>query len=184
MMKRHSDRRRRRKRDQGSVEMNLAAMLDMAFQLLTFFILTFRPAPIEGQLALNLPPPVPQTNVDPTLKFDKGNEDVLAMDTLYLNVVADTHGDVKEMKGKTNDMILEGRLDEENIQRLDRKLKSMFAEQQTTYDRIQIAVDGRLRYGELMKIIDVCHRQHLPDGTTMQKISFTEVEAGSTSSPK
>ena len=35
--------RRRRKKKGGheSVELNLAAMLDMAFQLLTFFILTF-----------------------------------------------------------------------------------------------------------------------------------------------
>src|ERR1043166_5062450 len=41
------------------VELNLAAMLDMAFQLLTFFILTFKPAPVEGQLDLRLPPPAP-----------------------------------------------------------------------------------------------------------------------------
>ncbi len=34
------------------VELNLAAMLDMAFQLLTFFVLTFKPAPVEGQIAL------------------------------------------------------------------------------------------------------------------------------------
>ena len=32
-------------------------MLDMAFQLLTFFILTFKPAPVEGQVDLKLPPP-------------------------------------------------------------------------------------------------------------------------------
>ena len=46
----------RRKKQEG-VELNLAAMLDMAFQLLTFFILTFRPAPVEGQVDLLLPPP-------------------------------------------------------------------------------------------------------------------------------
>ena len=45
-MRRH----KRRKRNQGDVELNLAAMLDMAFQLLTFFILTFRPSPVEGQV--------------------------------------------------------------------------------------------------------------------------------------
>ncbi len=39
----------------------MASMLDMAFQLLTFFILTFRPAPIEGQISLRLPPPIPVT---------------------------------------------------------------------------------------------------------------------------
>ena len=52
-------RRHHRRRSKKGVELNLAAMLDMAFQLLTFFILTFRPAPIEGHLALNLPPPIP-----------------------------------------------------------------------------------------------------------------------------
>ncbi|MFO1019164.1 MAG: biopolymer transporter ExbD [Planctomycetales bacterium] len=50
-------RRRRRNRAQQEVELNLAAMLDMAFQLLAFFILTFRPSPIEGQIDMQLPPP-------------------------------------------------------------------------------------------------------------------------------
>src|ERR1044072_1890921 len=49
-------RRRRKRRAQGEVELNLAAMLDMAFQLLTFFILTFRPGPVEGQIMLRMPP--------------------------------------------------------------------------------------------------------------------------------
>lgn len=174
---RHRHRRRRRSRDQGSVEMNLAAMLDMAFQLLTFFILTFRPAPIEGQLALNLPPPVPQTNVESPQEFGQGSTDVLAMQTLHLYVVANDRGDVAEIKIESNSVI-EGRLDESKVLRLDKQLQSTFAVQQIPYDRVQIAVDGRLRYGELMRIIDVCHKQHLPDGTLMQRISFTEVDAG------
>ena len=32
-------------------------MLDMAFQLLAFFVLTFRQTPLEGQISLRLPPP-------------------------------------------------------------------------------------------------------------------------------
>lgn len=171
---RRKSRRRRRTRDQGSVEMNLAAMLDMAFQLLTFFILTFRPAPIEGQLALNLPPPVPQTNVESSNAVGDAASDVLAMQTLHLNVSANERGDVDELKIETNS-VLQGALNDSNLQKLDRQLQSVFAVQQIPFDRIQIAVDGRLRYGELMKIIDVCHRQHLPDGSLMQKISFTEV---------
>src|SRR4051812_26122534 len=34
-------------------------MLDMAFQLLTFFILTYHPAPTEVQFNMNLLPPAP-----------------------------------------------------------------------------------------------------------------------------
>lgn len=170
-------RRRRKKRDQGTVELNLAAMLDMAFQLLTFFILTFRPAPIEGQLSLNLPPPVSVTNIEQEKKFGEGVGDVLAMETLHLNVVANDRGDVNELKVEQSPVV-KGRLDEANIQLLDQTLQSRFKVQHIPYDRIQIAVDGRLRYGELMKIIDVCHRQKLPDGSSMQKISFTEFETG------
>ena len=55
--------RRKRRRTLNDVELNLAAMLDMAFQLLTFFILTFKPAPIEGQVLLRMPPPQPITNI-------------------------------------------------------------------------------------------------------------------------
>ncbi|MDB5311595.1 MAG: Biopolymer transport protein ExbD/TolR [Gemmataceae bacterium] len=38
-----------------SVELPITPMLDMSFQLMAFFIFTFRPAPTEGQLALALP---------------------------------------------------------------------------------------------------------------------------------
>src|SRR6266404_3975673 len=60
------------------VELNLAAMLDMAFQILTFFILTFKPGPVEGQVELRMPPAkaiadnpgetaAPGTGTDPVL---------------------------------------------------------------------------------------------------------------------
>ena len=39
-------------------------MLDMAFQLLTFFILTYRPMPAEGQFLMNLLPPQPATAIN------------------------------------------------------------------------------------------------------------------------
>ena len=92
-------RNRRRRRDQGSVEMNLAAMLDMAFQLLSFFILTFRPAPVEGQLSLNLPPPVPVTKVDQQPKENNSGEagDLVGLDTLHLQVMANDRGGVRQV---------------------------------------------------------------------------------------
>ena len=43
---------KKKPRSQGDVELNMAAMLDMAFQLLAFFILTFRPSAVESQVSL------------------------------------------------------------------------------------------------------------------------------------
>src|SRR5882762_9919615 len=36
-------------------DLPITPMLDMSFQLLAFFIMTFKPAPTEGQIALALP---------------------------------------------------------------------------------------------------------------------------------
>ncbi len=169
-------RRHKKRRDQGSVEMNLAAMLDMAFQLLTFFILTFRPAPIEGQLAVNLPPPVPTTKVEAGTVAQQGlGKDVqLDLETLHLQVVADPSGGVKEVSIEKSATI-PGPLAAASLLALEQKLQTIFGTQHVPYDRVQIAVDGQLHYGELMKIIDVCSHQKRENGETVQKISFTEL---------
>src|SRR3954464_13965228 len=36
-------------------DLPITPMLDMSFQLLAFFIMTFKPAPTEGQIAMTLP---------------------------------------------------------------------------------------------------------------------------------
>src|SRR5512140_3801786 len=87
--------RKRNRRSQSDVELNLAAMLDMAFQLLTFFILTFRPAPIEGQISLRLPPPQPVTKGIETVGSDITNTNpVKGVDTLTISVFPNPAGDI------------------------------------------------------------------------------------------
>src|SRR5689334_9240934 len=91
--------RRRRKRAQEDVELNLAAMLDMAFQLLTFFILTFKPAPIEGQISLRLPPPVPITPIKgqaPGADVKNPNP-IQGVNSLIISVFPDKAGNIDTM---------------------------------------------------------------------------------------
>ncbi|AWM41368.1 Biopolymer transport protein ExbD/TolR [Gemmata obscuriglobus] len=52
-MLRHT--RKRTGTDFVEPELPITPMLDMSFQLLAFFILTFKPAPTEGQIMLSLP---------------------------------------------------------------------------------------------------------------------------------
>jgi biopolymer transport protein ExbD len=48
--------RRHRSKDEGpEVEIPVTPMLDMAFQLLTFFIFTYHPSEMEGQMEMMLP---------------------------------------------------------------------------------------------------------------------------------
>lgn len=50
-----SHKRKRQTTDFVEPDLPITPMLDMSFQLLAFFIMTFKPAPTEGQIALTLP---------------------------------------------------------------------------------------------------------------------------------
>ncbi len=174
---RHRSRRHRRSKESSEVQLNLAAMLDMAFQLLAFFVLTFRPSAIEGHLQVHMPPPIPLTNVQTeSTSTDTGEsgEMLSGLETLDLYVTADESGSVAEIKVGTFPVV-RSELHAAAMQRLNEHLKSLFEIEAILFDRVQIHADGRLRYDELMKIVDVCTQQVLPDGKPMQRVNFMEL---------
>lgn len=170
--------RRRRKKSANAVELNLAAMLDMAFQLLTFFILTFRPAPTEGQLLLHLPPAQPMTKVTRANADQPGRAaPAPEVNALMLSVLAEPTGEVATLKFGTS-VLFHGPANKNSLARLDKRLKDTLASPTSPFDQITLQVGPKLRYAELMKIVDVCLKQQLPDGKPLTKISFVELPSG------
>jgi biopolymer transport protein ExbD len=166
-------RRRIKRRSQAEVELNLAAMLDMAFQLLAFFILTFRQPPLEGQIALRLPPP--QATVvknGEAAGTDLENKNPLqGMNTLTIGVFADPKS------GLINGLSV-GETRVTGIAALDGKLKELFSDEGNPFDQVIIQVSDSCRYEELMKVIDLCTHQTLPGGKKLSKLSFVELPGG------
>src|SRR5688500_5893628 len=132
--------RAKKHRSAEEVQLNLAAMLDMAFQLLAFFILTFRPSPVEGQLLLNLPPPTPVTKVS-----SAGGEGpaIPASDVepVRLSVTADANGKVAGITAFSGDTGFSGPADPANLQRLNTILRDAISVEGSLYDQILIQVD-------------------------------------------
>ncbi len=163
---------RRKRRSGEEVELNLAAMLDMAFQLLTFFILTFKPAPVEGQVNLRLPPPMGISAGGAQAPGADTNAKELPknLTTLVITAAADQNGMLKGLAvGETG---------VGNIYGLNTRLQTVFADKTTPFDQVIIQVDQGLRYDELMKVIEVCTQQKLPDGSRLSKLSFVEMPSG------
>lgn len=168
-------RRRHKKKPPEEVQLNLAAMLDMAFQLLAFFILTFRPTPIEGHFQMHLPLAVPMTNVEMSPDSSTGGGGGSAfVETLDIMVPGDENGQATSVTVGRQAVVL-GRLTPSSLQQLDRHLRSIFGLQAIPFDRIQIHADKRLHYEELLKIVDICMKQKMPDGKPMRQISFVEM---------
>src|SRR5882724_819085 len=82
------------------VELNLAAMLDMAFQILTFFILTFRPPAAEAQIQLRMPPPQPLATANAKQQAgdnDKNKDPVIGLNTLPVILTATDDGMLRQI---------------------------------------------------------------------------------------
>ena len=148
-------------------------MLDMAFQLLAFFILTFKPSPVEGQVLLHMPPPQPVTNINASEKAGadpKNTNPVQGLSTLVISALANADGSLKQMAiGETP---IAG------LTALERKLEDVLRDPGSGFDQVIVQVDSRLHYGPLMKVIDVCTRQKLPSGEPLTKLSFVELPTG------
>ena len=164
--------RRKKRKGNEEVELNLAAMLDMAFQLLTFFILTFNPPPVEGQISLRLPPPKPVDAKDPTAR-PAGSTDskdaVKGVSTLVISAFADQGGQLGSM-GVGEEGVA-------TLPALDEKLKKIFNDPSVPFEQVIIQVASALKYEELMKVVEICAKQKLPDGKPLSKLSFVEAGA-------
>jgi biopolymer transport protein ExbD len=95
--------RKRTRKEETPVDVTLpiTPMLDMSFQLLSFFIITFHPMPTEGQLSVNLPKvdAADKPQDDPTPPEDKKDE-------YTVTLIASSSGDLASisMKGPTGEM--------------------------------------------------------------------------------
>src|SRR3972149_1170068 len=163
--------RRRYQRQQTEVELNMAAMLDMAFQLLTFFILTFRPAPIEGQISLRLPPPQPVTaGTEPVGSDITNTNPVKGVETLTISGFPNQAGEIGSLGV--------GEAGVANLSALEARLQQIFDNPDNSFEQVLIQVGSNLRYDALMKVVDLCTRLQLPSGQKLSKLSFVELPSG------
>jgi len=154
------ERRRRRRRSAEGVEINLAAMLDMAFQILVFFILTFSPMPIESQIAAMLPA---STVTQKLLPDSSARPDdlrlvtvtVLASDAGGIRDLAVDHAIVPNLQG----------LRQHLHQTIDGRSKCSLV----------LQVDAKLQYQELVHVVDACTQSGIVPDSAIDKLTFVEL---------
>ena len=161
---------RRQKHTAGTIELNVTAMLDMAFQLLTFFIMTFKQEPLEGQVSLKLPPPEPPKLPGGQKAGSNTNNTnpVTGVETLFITVTAFPGGNIESI-GVGEDFV-------GSPKDLGDRLKAIFAAEGTDFKQVVVQVGTDLKYEYLMQIIDACTKQKLQDGTKLSRLSFVPLQ--------
>ena len=145
-------RRRRTKTPHLEPDLPITPMLDMSFQLMAFFVLTFRPMPTEAQLALALPAEKGgPSQVAPTL-------DPLDDDELIVQVYAADNGNVADITAapRTGSFSL-GTDTGALFQYLQDKAKAAQAETRRP-PKLKLEIAERLNYQYVIKLIDEARR--------------------------
>jgi biopolymer transport protein ExbD len=156
---------RKQRRAPEGVELNLAAMLDMAFQLLTFFILTFRPAPLEAKLELEMPSARPREVAPQSVAADAG----LSGFTVSVSATPD---------GRISQLAVAG-TPARDLGDLESRLRTVLGNRQARFDQVTIVAARGLRYDALMNVLDICARQRLAGGEPLSKVSLVEQRSDS-----
>jgi biopolymer transport protein ExbD len=150
---------RRRQAEPGpEVEVPITPMLDMAFQLLMFFILTYRPSMLEGHMALSLPAEADAkaatpAEVDPKTSAPEELVELPAELTVIVKMQegADTNRSVSQLLVQER----AGTKEFQSQDELRRYLQSARTGLSNQND-IKIQADARLRYASVVQIMDAC----------------------------
>jgi biopolymer transport protein ExbD len=147
------------------VEVPITPMLDMAFQLLTFFVLTYRPAPTEGQFAMNLLPAAPTIDMNAPENPNENQTPSESIPAALRTMTTTLHANPSGALGRVN----LGDLEVQGMDELRTKLKDILSDKTLPFDQALIQADPRLKYEELIKVIDIY------SDLDITKISFSEL---------
>lgn len=146
----------RKMRSQSEVELNLASMLDMAFQLLAFFILTVQPAGSskeEAELERRLPAQQAVISIG-----DRVDSNVKSAVTLTINVLSD-NGSIDALQvGIPTKFPMVAVAPDSKLQNLQDQLTGLT---NTGFEQLIIQYSPNLRWGELMRVTDVCAKRNI-----------------------
>jgi biopolymer transport protein ExbD len=142
--------------DMGRV---ITPMLDVAFQIFAFFIVTFHPSELEGQLLLNLPDAA-QAKAK-TIEASKPDESMigdLELPSEITVIVRTPHG--ATIDGTISQISVQERQGTKDIPNEEelRKYLKQAREGLSNRNDIRLQADSALKYEYVMRIMDLCTR--------------------------
>jgi biopolymer transport protein ExbD len=151
----------RRKTDAGpEPTLPITPMLDMAFQLLAFFVMTYHPSDLEGQMDLSLPSEAitraeKKEDIDPNAKPDPKPLELPANLTVLVRTQQDGVNN-----GRISALTLQDEAGPQPVDNLD-KLKDELKKRRETVENkenIKIQADGKLKWESVIQVMDVCQQ--------------------------
>ena len=159
----------RRAKNDEEVTLNVTAMLDMAFQLLAFFVLTFKPPPVEAQIFLKLPP---AQNI--LMKGDKAAGQDTKKDPKDIKPVKSLLIHLEDNSGGGSIASVQIGISSEPLKQipyneLEPELRDWVEKQ--GFEQLVVQFTPTLHWEEVMKVVDICAKIPTKEGK-LPEVSF------------
>ena len=152
-------------------------MLDMAFQLLAFFVLTFKPPPGEFQIYLKLPPAMKVLGAGGQAAGSDENKDpkdIKPAKTLTVSLLDENgSGDLRRQISAGRPDIGNGKLkpvEPPSMAELETVLRDFVQEQ--GYDQVVVQCTPTLRWEEVLKVTDICAKLTVGKTDKLPSLSY------------
>jgi biopolymer transport protein ExbD len=138
-------------------------MLDMAFQLLSFFILTFHPdAQFEVEMDLALPQKESSKAADPAMidPSNESNPNIDPEDLADVPLISATAGNDPANAGKISTLSIEHLGSTRTLTDIDTLVKTLMSDVKAEDFKgaIRLRGDPKLKWSAVFEIMDACHK--------------------------
>lgn len=157
--------RRRNKSPSGGVELNLTSMLDVIFNILAFFVMTFSPPIAEKNFDVRLPPPKLQAGGGGEGGIENPDAEPQLFRDVTITLAADGAGALTGIK-------LEQKVIPGGPAGLARELRvtagAIKGAGQDVLEAANVVAPPNLKYRYLIEIVDACYQANI------KKVNFAE----------
>jgi biopolymer transport protein ExbD len=166
-----------RRKPEAGPEPNLPVtpMLDMAFQLLAFFVMTYHPSDLEGQMDLSLPSEnITQAKKQEDINMEAKPDPNKALELpANLTVIVRTQMD-NVNNGRISALTLQDDAGGHPVDNLDALATELKERSKTVENKenIKIQADSKLKWESVIQVMDVCQQ------AGFKNISFVPPGAG------
>lgn len=158
--------------DPEEIKINMTAMIDIVFQLLVFFIMTFKVVAMEGDF--NIKMPLASESAD--------SLDEELPDLITVRLDAGENGNISSITVDDSEVLREATMFSDLTSIVEERLAAEGDPEQTAETEVEFDIDYNLKYSFTVKAIAAVSGKVLPDGegikTLIKKVKFKDVGNG------
>ncbi len=149
------------------IKVDLTAMIDIVFQLLTFFIMTFNASSMEGDFTIRMP--LATTNAE--------QMDIVLPDLITVELRAGNNGNISSIVADGNETYIEGDMFQRLTDYVETQLAGVGDPESAKKTEVEFDIDFGLKYSYTVTAIEAVSGRVQPDGSIkklIEKIKFKD----------